>query len=93
MKKDNSNLHKAKKNKNDEFYTRYDTYDAVNTDRRTMIPDTDGLIGVPIDFLDILHPQQFEIVGELMNGAGRYDYARPIVEGKKKYTRLLIKRV
>ena len=71
---------------------KFDFFDAVNTDDRYSIPDTDGIIGVPIDFLSIYSPEQFEIVGMLMNGKDKYDFAQPYVGGKKKYTRLLIKR-
>lgn len=44
---------------------KFDFFDAVNTDDRYSIPDTDGIIGVPIDFLSIYSPEQFEIVGML----------------------------
>ena len=42
----------------------YDNYDAINVDRVADIPvDYDGVMGVPITFLDKYNPDQFEIVG------------------------------
>lgn len=73
-------------------HRKYDTYDAVNTDSIHNIPNYDGLIGVPIGIIGYLCPEQFEIVGKLMNGACRYDYGKPIVDGKKLYVRILIKK-
>ena len=75
-------------------YPKYDNYDAINVDKVNDIPkDWDGVMGVPITFLDKYNPEQFEIVGELNNGSDKeFDYANPIIDGKKKYTRILIKR-
>ena len=42
----------------------YDNYDAINVDVTTDIPeDYDGIMGVPITFLDYFNPDQFEILG------------------------------
>lgn len=52
-----------------------------------------GVMGVPITFLDKYNPEQFEIIG-LANSA-RYigDYpCYTVIEGKKIYNRILIKR-
>lgn len=50
-------------------YPHYDNYDAINVDKVVDIPcDYDGVMGVPITFLDKYNPEQFEIVG-LGNGA------------------------
>ena len=47
-----------------EEYPKYDNYDAINVDKVSDIPiDYDGVIGVPITFLDKYSPDQFEIVG------------------------------
>lgn len=47
-------------------YRRYDNYDAIDVPRVAAIPsDYDGLMGVPITFLDRYNPDQFEIVGTL----------------------------
>ena len=45
-------------------YPNYDNYDAINVDKTSDIPlDYDGVIGVPITFLDKYSPEQFEIIG------------------------------
>ena len=45
-----------------QHYPTYDNYDAINVDKTKDIPiDYDGLIGVPITFLDKYNPDQFEI--------------------------------
>lgn len=47
-----------------EEYPKYDNYDAINIDKIDDIPiDYDGIMGVPITFLDKYNPEQFEIVG------------------------------
>ncbi len=47
-----------------EIYPAYDNYDAINVDKTSDIPcDYDGVMGVPITFLDKYNPEQFEIVG------------------------------
>ena len=75
-------------------YPKYDNYDAINVDKTVDIPkDYAGVMGVPITFLDKYNPEQFEIVGELNNGSdNEFDYAKPMIEGKVKYMRILIKR-
>lgn len=46
-----------------EEYPRYDNYDAINVNKVSEIPcDYDGVMGVPITFLDKYNPDQFEIV-------------------------------
>ncbi len=46
-----------------EEYPKYDNYDAINVDKVAEIPyDYDGVMGVPITFLDKYNPNQFEIV-------------------------------
>lgn len=46
-----------------EQYPKYDNYNAINIDKVSDIPyDYDGLMGVPITFLDKYNPNQFEIV-------------------------------
>lgn len=57
-------------------YPRYDNYDAIEVGRYSDIPyDFDGLMGVPITFLDKYNPDQFEIVG-WTRGRDEFD-ARP----------------
>ena len=53
---------------NPKDYPKYDNYDAINVDKVTDIPmDYDGVMGVPITFLDKYCPTQFEIVGLLQS--------------------------
>jgi hypothetical protein len=45
-------------------YATYDNYDAINIDKTNDIPaDYDGIMGVPITFLNKYNPEQFEILG------------------------------
>ncbi len=45
-------------------YDRYDNYDAIDVSTYKEIPsDYDGMMGVPITFLDKYNPDQFEIIG------------------------------
>lgn len=52
------------KNYSPEEYPKYDNYDAINVDKVDQIPcDYDGVMGVPITYLDKHNPDQFEILG------------------------------
>ena len=52
-------------------YPRYENYDAIEVGRTQNIPmDYDGVMGVPITFLDKYNPNQFEII-MLANGNAR----------------------
>lgn len=79
---------------NDNEYPKYDNFDAIECCPATNIPvDYDGLMGVPITFLDKYNPDQFEIVGILNHGCdSEYDLAKPILNGKEKFSRILIRR-
>lgn len=73
------------------LYPEYDNYGAIEVSRVKDIPkDYDGLMGVPVSFLDKYNPEQFDLVGmdwvEL--GPGKRFY----INGKRKFARLLIKR-
>ena len=80
---------------NPEEYPKYDNYDAINIDKITEIPcDYNGMMGVPITFLDKYNPDQFEIVG-----LDRYTAPKNVLVGgrlaidnKPTYARILIKR-
>ena len=84
-----------------EGYPHYDNYDAINVDKTTDIPcDYDGVMGVPITYLDKHNPDQFEILGITeSNGrgfsTGLWDEAskkaHPYVKGEKKYARIFIR--
>lgn len=80
-------------------YPDYDNYDAINVDKVKDIPkDYDGVMGVPISFIDKYNPNQFEIVGlTLKSFSGEYytgglDTENPVVNGVAKYRRILIVR-
>lgn len=46
------------------YYPKYDNFDAINIDKTEDIPfDYDGVMGVPVTFLDKYNPEQFEILG------------------------------
>lgn len=52
------------KNYSPDEYPKYDNYDAIEVSKTAEIPqDYDGVMGVPITFLDKYSPDQFEIVG------------------------------
>ena len=77
------------KNYNPEEYPKYDNYDAINVDKSSEIPcDYDGVMGVPITFLDKYNPEQFEIV-KFRKGDDGKDLS---VNGKCPYFRILIRR-
>jgi hypothetical protein len=53
-----------KKLKGKTYYDKYDNYDAIEVPFTDAIPsDYDGIMGVPISFLDKYNPDQFEIIG------------------------------
>jgi hypothetical protein len=58
------NLKFNKKMKGKTAYDRYDNYDAIEVPFTDSIPsDYDGVMGVPVSFLDKYSPEQFEILG------------------------------
>ena len=74
-------------------YPKYDHYDAINVDKATNIPyDYDGVMGVPISFLDKYNPDQFEILGtsRYHDGSNTSDDIN-VINGKLLYMRLLIR--
>lgn len=61
---DNLKFSKHKEIKGKAAYDQYDNYDAIEVPFTDAIPsDYDGVMGVPITFLDKYNPDQFEIVG------------------------------
>jgi len=47
-----------------DLYPKYLNYDAINVDKVSNIPcDYDGVMGVPITFINKFNPDQFEIIG------------------------------
>ena len=76
-----------------EYYPKYDNYDAIEVSKTCEIPmDFDGIMGVPITFLDKYNPEQFEIIGVANHGSDNiYDLFKPTLNNKEIYTRILIK--
>jgi hypothetical protein len=80
-------------------YPNYDNYDAINVDKVSEIPmDYNGVMGVPITFIDKYNPAQFELLGIMNTGEEnkgiRHEgtpHGRPLVNGIEKYLRILIK--
>lgn len=61
---DNLKFSKHKEIKGKEAYDRYDNYDAIEVPFTDAIPnDYNGVMGVPITFLDKYNPDQFKILG------------------------------
>lgn len=90
--------------KSDEAYKPYSNYNAIEVSFTDAIPsDYNGVMGVPISFLDKYCPEQFEIVGltaswdeskEVNNlRLDKVNRNRGIIVGdtKEKYARILIK--
>lgn len=66
---------KLKKKLEDDYgvfeYPRYDNYDAIEVPFTECIPsDYDGVMGVPITFMDKYNPEQFRIIDITKTGAG-----------------------
>ena len=56
---------------NEEDYPKYDNYDAINVNKVKDIPyDYEGVMGVPITFLDKYNLNQFEILGYTAKNMG-----------------------
>jgi hypothetical protein len=57
----------------EEEYPKYDNYDAIEVSKTKDIPmDYEGVMGVPITFLDKYNPDQFELVG-MTSGRNEFD--------------------
>ena len=53
------------------MYKKYYNFDAINVDTYNDIPeDYDGLMGVPVTFLDKFNPCQFELIGLGISNSG-----------------------
>lgn len=65
---DNFKYSKHKEIQSKKTYDRYENYDAIEVPFTDSVPsDFDGVMGVPISFLDKYSPEQFEIVGMCEN--------------------------
>ena len=88
---------------NSDDFSEYDNYNAIEVGLAKNIPiDYDGVMGVPITFLDKHNPKQFELVGldyyvkdgrllELIKEDWHGKLDRGYLKGKRLYSRLLIK--
>lgn len=87
---------------NEEDYPRYDNYDAIEVSRVKNIPmDYEGVMGVPITFMNNHNPGQFKVLGAtesegkgFSNGLYIDDMGhpkQPVVKGKRKYKRIFIR--
>ncbi len=84
-----------------EVYPTYDNYNAIEVSKTNDIPiDYNGVMGVPITFMNKYNPEQFEIIWttdrggdgmleDLKKAHDRFD--APVVKGKGIYKRILIK--
>ena len=86
--------HNKHKQKRDVLYKKYDNYDAIEVPYTNLIPrDYEGVMGVPITFLNVYCPEQFEIIGCANHGQdNKYDLFAPQINGKLIYKRILIRR-
>lgn len=92
---DNLKYSKHKEIKGKESYDRYDNYNAIEVPFTDAIPSNyEGIMGVPISFLDKYSPEQFELLGsnrgidQDTNGVyGRGSY----LNGKETFKRIFIR--
>lgn len=86
---DNLKFSKHKEIKGKSSYDKYDNYDAIEVPFTKAIPsDYDGVMGVPISFLDKYNPEQFEII-KFRYGDDEKDLR--LTNGSCPYFRILIK--
>lgn len=95
-----------KKAYNPANYYKYDNFDAIDVPKVKDIPlDYTGVMGVPVTFIDIYNPNQFDVIGTgkgkaakligvKKNYRGRYDLSYTDEQGNKHcpFGRILIKR-
>ena len=66
---DNLKYSKHKEIKGKKSYDKYDNYDAIEVSFTDAVPsDYEGVMGVPITFLDKYNPEQFKILGATQRG-------------------------
>ena len=77
--------------KNPELYPHYDDFDAIDVRESKMIPfDYEGLMGVPLSFVEFFNPDQFEILNDSRYITGECKDVN-YVNGKGLFRRLIIK--
>ena len=90
------------KNYTPEEYPKYANYNVIEVSKTAEIPmDYNGVMGVPITFMDKYNPKQFEIIGMaedngkgLSGEAAEWDGKNPhcIINGKAMYKRIFIRK-
>ncbi len=76
-----------------EEYPKFENFDAININRTEDIPcDYNGVMGVPITFMDKYNPEQFEILGVGIAGLGLAAGVKPYKPEHKKYRKDVQKR-
>ena len=76
-----------------EEYPKYENFDAINVNKTDEIPcDYDGVIGVPITFMDKYNPDQFRIIGLGIANLGLSVGVQPYKIQHKKYRKEIQKR-
>ena len=76
-----------------EEYPKFENFDAINVDITKYIPiNYNGMIGVPITFMDKYNPDQFEIIGVGIANLGLEIGIRPYKPEHKKYRKEIQKR-
>lgn len=96
-----TNLETTKRHENLELYKKYspeefrkyDDYDILNVDKVADIPmDYDGLMGVPITFVDKYNPDQFEVLGIANSARWIGHKCITLIDGRKIYNRIIIRK-
>lgn len=78
---------------NSKEYPHFENFDAINVDKTSNIPcDFDGIMGVPITFMDKYSPDQFEIIGLGIANLGLDVGVRPYKPEHKRYRKEVQKR-
>ena len=68
-----------------ELYPKYENYDAIEVGKTADIPcDYDGVMGVPLTFMDKFNPLQFELIGIAEGDSGKALGLRPYDRALKK---------
>ncbi len=81
------------KNYSEKDYPKYENFDAVNVNSYKEIPcDYDGVMGVPVTFLDKYNPEQFELIGLGISNSGLEAGVQPYKPEHKKYRKEVQKR-
>ena len=71
-------------------YIHYENYDAIDVPYTDAIPsDYEGVMGVPISFLDRYCPEQFEIIGQTQGDSGKELGLKPYPRELKKLNKSL----